>query len=418
MRSKERNLKTFTALKPLCVALAAASVVVGPARAYCAEPPLTRARIAELVEAAPAVRVARADASVSSARVTAAGVLSLENPVVSGLGGVRFNADGTRPFNGVATLSWPVEVGKRGARVDAAEAEYRSAVAATHLQSRNVLLSALLQHATVLRDERAVAVATARHALSARVYAAAQRRHAAGSVPELDVALAGMQEKRDASAQASAAGIRDADRTTLATLLGLLESPPAEGSLIPEGEAPPLAAMTGRVDQRPDVRAAAAELGAARARMERERAVRVPTINLLAQYERDDRDNIGLVGVALPIPVLNANRAEVLASTAEVDATKARATQRRMLATGELRVLHARYTATKVALDSLAPAAALAARAVTLATRGYELGENDLASVLLVRREAVEAEAALLEAQHAHASAKIELLVAAGKMPR
>ena len=62
--------------------------------------------------------------------------------------------------------------------------------------------------------------------------------------------------------------------------------------------------------------------------------------------------------------------------------------------------------------------AGLASQAVDLATRGYELGENDLASVLLVRREAIEAQAALLDAEHTHAAAKIELLVAAGRLPR
>jgi cobalt-zinc-cadmium efflux system outer membrane protein len=66
----------------------------------------------------------------------------------------------------------------------------------------------------------------------------------------------------------------------------------------------------------------------------------------------------------------------------------------------------------------LAPTAALASRAVNLATRGYELGENDLASVLLVRREAIEVEETLLETQHAHAIVKIELLILAGRVPQ
>jgi cobalt-zinc-cadmium efflux system outer membrane protein len=139
---------------------------------------------------------------------------------------------------------------------------------------------------------------------------------------------------------------------------------------------------------------------------------------VLAQYERDDRANIGLLGLAVPIPVLNANRTEVATTGAEVHAARARAAERRTAAGGQIKELYARYLATKAAMDSLAPTAALATRAVTLATRGYELGENDLSSVLLVRREAIESEAALLEAQHAHGVAKIELLVIAGKVPR
>lgn len=388
------------------------------ARPGFAEESLTRARVAELVRGAPATRVAESAARVSGAAVTAAGVLSLENPVVSGMGGVRFNPDGTRPFSGVATVSWPVDLGsRRDTRVEAAKAEQRAATAAAASEQRDLLLDALLKHAAVLRDERQVAIAAARHALSERVFAAAQRRRAAGSVPELDVALAGLQEKRDASVEASAAGERDTNEIALFTLLGLGTNPKVSGSLVPEGEPPPLATLMGGANQRPEVRAATAAAEAAHAKSDRERAARWPTVNVLAQYERDDGANIGLLGLAVPIPVLNANRTEAVTAAAEVHAAKTKLEQARWVANGETKQRYARYLASKKAADELAPTAALATRAVTLATRGYELGENDLASVLLVRREAIEAEAALLEAEHAHATAKIELMVAAGRIP-
>jgi outer membrane protein, heavy metal efflux system len=90
----------------------------------------------------------------------------------------------------------------------------------------------------------------------------------------------------------------------------------------------------------------------------------------------------------------------------------------RSTAAGQVKELHARYVATKKALDAVEPIAALVAQAAALSTRGYELGENDLAGVLLVRREAIEAQAAHLEAEHAHANAKIELMVASGRVPQ
>jgi outer membrane protein, heavy metal efflux system len=387
--------------------------------AIAGEPALGRARVVALVRQAPGARVARSETAVATAALNAAGELSLENPVFSGMGGLRFNADGTRPFNAVATLSWPVDLGgKRGARRHAAEAEQRAAAATGDDQERKLLLAALLQHALVLRDERALQIAVARHALAERVLAAAQRRHAAGGVPELDVALAAMQEKRDASAEASARGDHDAGMATLSALLGAAGDAEVSGTLVPEDDVPALAPLLKRVDQRPDLRAAGATVVAAQAKAERERTLAAPTLSLLAQYERDDGDNLGMLGLAVPLPILNANRLEIASSAAEVDAARARAAQARALAQGELKALHARYLATKTALETLAPTAALARRAVNLATRGYELGENDLAAVLLVRREAVEAEGALLEAESAHAAAKIELLVAAGKIPR
>ena len=394
------------------------SVFLATTHAPGDEAALTRTRVAEIVKLAPAARVAQFETAVFGAAVTAAGVLSLENPVLSGLGGVRFNPDGSRPFSGTATLSWPIELGgQRGARVEAAKAEYRSAMASAESGARRLLLGALLQHQLVLRDEREVALFSERHALSQRFYAAAQRRRAAGSVPELDVALAAMQEKQDASSRASAEGAREADRLALLALLGLSAPSGVEGALVPEGEPPPLAALMQGVGQRVEVRAATAALDAAQAEAVRARSGRWPAVNLLAQYERDDGANIGLLGLAIPIPVLNANRTEVATSAAEVQAATARVAQSRVLVEGQIKELYARYLATQAAMDSLAPTEALASRAVSLATRGYELGENDLPSVLLVRREAIAVQAALLEAQHTHAAVKLELLVTAGRNP-
>jgi cobalt-zinc-cadmium efflux system outer membrane protein len=336
------------------------------------------------------------------------------------MGGVRLNADGSRLFAGSASLSWPVDLGgQRGARVDAAKAEQRGATAAAEDAQRRVVLAALLQHALALRDERLVALAAERRALAERLAAAAEKRRKAGSAPEVEVALAALQVRRDAALEAAAKGARDADKIALVALLGLAQiDPKVTGALVPPGDPPPLSALLREVDQRTDVRSAAAALSAARARSSREQASRFPTISVLAQYERDERANIGLLGLAVPIPVLNANRAGVATSAAEVDVARAREEATRAAAEGNIRQLHARYAATKKALSDLEPAAGLAGQAVTIATRGYELGENDLASVLLVRREANDALAALLEAELAHANAKIELLVTAGRIPQ
>jgi outer membrane protein, heavy metal efflux system len=383
-----------------------------------AEELLTRQRVAELVKVAPAAQVAKAEVGVARAAVTAAGVASLENPVVSALGGARFNPDGGRVFNGVATLSWPLDWGSKGdARLDAATAQNKAALGLAETEQHRLLLRALLQHALVLGDEQQLAISVERRTLSARLLAAAQSRHAAGSVPELDVALAAMQDNRDASAQATAAGILEGDRAVLFGLLGLQSSPRVAGLLVPAGEPPPLPLALKQLSRRTDIRAAQAEFAAAQAKALREQAGRWPTVSLLGQYERDDQANIALIGLAVPLPVLNANHAEVLTSNAEVVTAKARLAQTQHAAGSQVKELYARYVATRAALGSLTPIASLATRAVNLATRGYELGENDLASVLLVRREAIDSQEALLAMQQAHAAAKIELMVVAGELP-
>lgn len=381
---------------------------------------LTRARVAELVEASPATRAARADVTVARAAVDGAGALSLENPTLSGVGGVRFNDDGRRPFVGSAALSWPVDLfGQRGARQHAAVADERAVRASGDAEKQKRLLDALLLHARVLSDEREVTIAEASRALTERVLTTARRHRAAGNAPELDVALATLQHGREAAAASAAVGDRDADLARLAIVLGVtLADSVAAGVLVPEGEPPALEALLQAAERRSDLRAAAASVLAAEAKASRERAAGAPTINLLAQYERDDGANIGTLGLAVPLPILNPNTQATATAVAEIQAARARQAAVRSAALGEVRALYARYEATKRTRDTLAPTAAAIEDAVALALRSYELGETDLRSVLIVQREALEAERALLEVELSHASAKIELLVAAGRVPK
>lgn len=382
---------------------------------------LSRARVAELVTRAPDAQVAEADVQVSRAAAAAAGALALEEPVLSGMGGVRMNADGRRTFAGVASLSWPIDLGgKRDAREGAAVAEQREAEATFSLRGRRLLLAVLLQHAAVLRDERSLAIAEARRTNSARVMASARKRREAGSVPELDVSLATLQLGRDTAAASAAAGERQADLLRLEALLGvtLAGQSRASGALVPEGEPPPIEVLLRQVNQQAPVREASARVEAARARANRDDFSTTPTLNLLAQYERDDGANIGMLGVALPLPLLDVNRLARVTSSSAIQAARAREDAVRALAVAEVRELYARYEATRRAMESLLPTGATVKEAVALATRAYELGEGDLASVLLVHREALDAELALLEAEHAHAAAKLELLVACGRTPK
>lgn len=402
----------------LCCLTAAVALLASSAAAATELVPLTRQRVAELVPLALPARVARLEADVAGQAAAAAGGV-LDNPVLSGLGGIRRNPDGSRALSAQASLAWPLELGgQRGARSAAASATASSAQAAAADGARRLLLEALLQYQLVLKDERELTLAEARHALSQRFHAAAQRRQAAGGVPELDVALAALQEQQDASARAAAEGARDADRQQLATLLGLPTVAAARAELVPEGEPPPLAQLVAAAAAGASVLAAAEELRAARSRAQSARAARWPALSVLAQYERDDGADVGLLGLQVPLPVLNANRQEVATSAAEVGVAEAKLVGARARAEGQMRELHARYQATRAALEALGPTEALASRAVGLATRGYELGESDLTSVLLVRREALEAQAALLAAQHGHAVVKLTLLIAAGKPVR
>lgn len=390
-------------------------------RAHAQQIELTRAQVAQRLSVAPEARANEAQVGVSQAAVTAAGLLSLDNPLLSALGGVRSNPDGSKRLAGAATLSWPVDTGgKRSARVDAATAEHRDARSTGSLRKQQLLLAVLLRHAMALRDAQQVALAEARAVNSQKVLAAAKRRHVAGSVPPIDVSLATLQHGRDAAGALSARGEYDADTLRLAAMLGLTtgEAARVSGALVPVEEPPPLDVMLRQIDKRSDLLAATARVQAAQARASRERSAAAPTLNILAQYERDDGSNIGTVGLAIPLALLNANASARATSQAEIRAAQAERSALRASAMGEIRAHYATYLATKQAREALAPTAAAVSESIALVTRAYELGEGDLASVLLVHREALEAQRALLDAEYAHAVAKLELLINAGRTPQ
>ncbi|AKT41604.1 TolC family protein [Chondromyces crocatus] len=403
-----------------------ASLVLGvlwlvgtPASVEAAEP-LTRARVVELARVAPTARRAGAEVGVARAERGAAGVFSLSNPVVAVAGGLRVNRDGRPPPAAQASFAFPFDLGgQQSARIDAAEEALRAAEAMGADTGRRVLLAALLQHAQVVRDEQELVLARARRDLARGLLTTVERRRAAGEIRETDAALATLQAAREAAAAVTVEGARDADLAVLVALLGLEALPPGvEGPLVPGGEAPSLATLLQEAGERTDVRAAVAQLASAKAKVVRERAARWPTLSVSAQYELDEGAHIGMLGIAAPLPMLNANRSAAAAAAAEVGVADAQLGATRAEATGQIRQLHARYTSTRAALEALAEVAELAKRAAALAQRSFELGESDTYSALLVRREALDAQLALLQAEHAHANAKIELFVLSGRVPR
>ncbi|EYF07449.1 Heavy metal RND efflux outer membrane protein, CzcC family [Chondromyces apiculatus DSM 436] len=381
---------------------------------------LTRARVVALSRLAPTVRTASAEVGVARAEREAAGVFSLSNPVLSAAGGLRVNADGRVPVAAAASLSFPFDLGgQRAARVDAAGGALKAAEALGADTGRKMLLAVLLQHAQVLRDERELGLARMRRELAQGLLTTVERRRAAGEIRETDAALATLQASREAAAAVTAEGARDADLAVLVALLGIAdEAPTVSGQLLPENDPPALAVLLREAEARTDVRAAQAQAVSARARVGREEAAKWSSLSVSAQYELDEGAHIGMVGVSAPLPLLNANRAAVAAARAEVEVADARLAVARTGAAGQIRQLHARYTSTRAALEALGATAELAKRASALAQRSFELGESDTYSALLVRREALDAQLALLAAEHAHANAKIELLVLSGRVPR
>jgi cobalt-zinc-cadmium efflux system outer membrane protein len=119
----------------------------------------------------------------------------------------------------------------------------------------------------------------------------------------------------------------------------------------------------------------------------------------------------------MPLPLYQRNQtaravAGAVAATREVERDAAEARVR-----GEILAAWARCEAAADAFRALEGARAAVEQSERLATRGYELGQSDLTSVVVVRRTTAEARVAFAEALLAWVRARAALDAAAGVEP-
>ncbi len=397
-----------------------AAVVVLLAAAHGAAPstadarPVTRADVARMVPLAPEARAARARSSGMSDAASKSGVLSLQNPELYGQAGPRIDS-GAAQLAINAGLSVPVDLfGQRATRKDAAAAEATAAAAAARQSTLAPLREGLVLHAEALAAKARAEVFARRLELVEQLVTAADRRRKAGEVAENDVALVRLQLSRERAAAAELEGENQSLAHRLAAILALPEGEMADavGPLVPvEGVTSSGAPTTA-------VAAAEAQRQAARARLAREEAAGRPTVSLLGNYELDSGAHIITGGIGIPLPFYGVNDAQVAVARGEAAAADLEVIGVRRNVSGQLASLRARVGATRKALDAIRPAAAEAQEIVARAQRAYAAGESDLPTLLLIRREALETELGVVDAELGHALAKLDLLLAQGRWSR
>ena len=170
---------------------------------------------------------------------------------------------------------------------------------------------------------------------------------------------------------------------------------------------------------------AAAEANLAQARAERGRAATErrsnPTLSLGGKQTRDNRDSDPYTALALEVSVpfgLGSQAAPRLAEAERgyTDSTTERQRLRRELET-ELALAKTSHAAAQTALAAARRQRALAAEALGLMQRGFELGEIDLATLVRERTRAREAELALETKRLELGRAAARLNQAAGVVP-
>jgi outer membrane protein TolC len=171
------------------------------------------------------------------------------------------------------------------------------------------------------------------------------------------------------------------------------------------------------LEQSPELRIAEAEQAYSETAVSRERADRLPDPTLGAFSASEAYGNERIVGISISVPLPGSYRSQKLARALSVrdqnEAAVSRARQR-VDAESVVDIVEARGS-----LESWQLARTAADRAgenVRLTQRAYTLGEADLQTLLLARRQSLDATKTAVEAQAAAVASRYRLLIASGEL--
>jgi cobalt-zinc-cadmium efflux system outer membrane protein len=368
-------------------------------------------------ERAASVVLAQGRTEEARARQAQAGRRFQENPEVEVNGGYRRAEDDFLDFEAAVTQSlYPgrqraARLAGTQAALDRAEAEVAEA---RRLLLRDVWTTFVR---ALVAGDRVRYLERTRQAVDA-LLTSTERRFEAGEATALE-----LNRSRIAAASARAEqGATEAEgNAILAELKALLGLSPEEtveirGSLAPR---PPveLEALLAGLDQRPDLRALAAELREAEAKILLGQALARPDLGVRGALAREEGAEIVTAGVVVTLPIHNRGQETIAVGEARATALRQALQAARGAADAEVR---GRYSALSRQLAAVRELETTALPALedneSLALKSFEAGEIDLGDLLLIRREILETRLAYLERLLDATLTRFELEAAAGAL--
>ena len=138
-----------------------------------------------------------------------------------------------------------------------------------------------------------------------------------------------------------------------------------------------------------------------------------PDISPGVRYERDDGNHV-LCGTSLTLPLFNRGQEQRAAGAARAERIRGEIAALKRAVQCEVAAAWEAYGLRLKAADALQATVAALDDNDVLARRSYEVGQIGLGELLLIRRETVEARAALLQRQVEAGQARVELQAKAG----
>ena len=358
----------------------------------------------------PELRAARAELEAAAARVQQAGLRP--NPMLD-LGGQK----AISPDNNLSVgLTVPLDLnGRKEGRVGVAEREVDVRRAQIAERERRLRADVRMKAGEVLAARRTLGVTDELARANRQALALVEERVRQGAAPALEENLMRVEVNR-----LEAGRLMQASRADVATLQlkALAGTPPDEpldirGDLSSPPPAPALADALGRgVEQRPDVRAARAEVAVAQAKVRKEQAEGRWDASVNVGYQRQDfgynlrgltdsgstrqiQDVFHYFGAGLTVtlPVRNRNEGNVAAANAETTAAERRREFAELIARQEVAAALAQYEAARRTVDLYERGVRGIARAnVDVVRQSYGLGRATLLDVIAEQRRYIEVE--------------------------
>jgi cobalt-zinc-cadmium efflux system outer membrane protein len=373
-------------------------------------------------QAAPRLRALEADVDAARGRARQASAwpnpfLGVDIEDVSGSGAYR----GSSRSQTTVSLSEPLEIaGQRGARKAAGAAGVRSAESQRLLARLDFAYDLAVAYAQAEAAQIRVTVLTEGLGRAQEDLRSARAMVNAGKEADLravqaDAAAAAAQADLDGAhadsigALARLSSLAGSDRT----FTGVTES------LLRGTTPPPGALAIGELQDTPAVRAAMAERDVAEKRLivERKRAIPTPAISVGTRKYNAEDAHAWVFGISVPLPLLNLNRGEIAAASAELRAAEARESATRLEVQAEARGAVAQLQAADSRRLAADQAETAAREAYRLARIAYEAGRSPLMELLTSRRVLSESQSRALDARVARVAAQAALARLAGQTP-
>jgi len=310
------------------------------------------------------------------------------------------------------SLTVPLELGKRGARIEAGERGLAAAEARQHQAEVDFAAHLAVTYA-------AAEAAVRRHALAAEDVARAQddfRATKALVKAGREASLRQAQAQTGVSAaQAAEAGAR-ADAVTALERLSALVGAEAPFDAVPVSLLDTAPSAAGTDGASLAVITAEADRAAQAAQVTVERRKRLPDLGLTAGTRRfGGVGGSGLVvGVSATLPIFDQNSGAIAAAQARLDAADARLAAARLEGNAARRSAAAQVLASESRLTAARAGEAAASEAYRLGRIGYDAGRTPLVEVLISRRALTDARLATVDAQLARVRAVAEFAKANG----